>query len=321
MCGASMKESDVARLLNGNLIIVAEYAKQGRSGGEMAVGLGLNMALNGIDFTDPSPKYEFKASNGTYGYKNGEAGWAISVYWARDILEGAAQFKGGDKVGFNLLAVDSFVRNVRLRASITDPFSSKVVFDPGPLSFLIDGDVQFDTRNPLSIGVKLRLRADLLAFELSSVGKYSGSGVNHADTFTWHIDTLRTPLPDIIKAAQSGVGYGLTFEDSKYRSPTYGVDQDFGTSKIMVLADEQKRVHIEGNYDASLRITRPGETIPATWWQRGFVSSRTENKTEYFCDEAKTKRLGVATHAVTLKSGSFVVDATGARVNYGIVPF
>lgn len=308
VCGATMTQRDVRELLDGNLIVAGTYAKQGRTAGEMAVGMALTMVLNGIDFTDP--KYAYHGEDGTYSYKSGETGWAVSVYWAKD--EGT--FKAGDKVTANLFDVDSYVRNVRF-----DVAARKVRWEPGPLAFLVDGEVDFDADNPLAIKMRVRLRGDLLALELSSVGRYQGSGETKDDTFLWHIDTLRATIPEIMKQAQSGTGYGITFQNSQYRSPHFGIEQDFGLSRVMIFADEAKRVHLEGTYDASLRVNRSG--VSRSMWQRGFVSSRTENKTEYFCDEARTQRLGVATHALELDRGSFVLDATGVKVDYGLGAF
>lgn len=308
ICGATMTQRDVRELLDGNLVVVGTYAAQGRTAGQMAVGMAVTMGLNGIDFTDS--KYEYHQGDGTYSYKSGETGWAVSVYWAKD--EGG--FKAGEKVTANLFDADSYVRNVRF-----DVAARKVRWEPGPLAFLVDGDVAFDADNPLAIKARVRVRGDLLALELSSVGRYGGSGEGKDDTFLWHIDTLRATIPEILKQAQSGVGYGVTFQNSEYRSPHYGIAQDFGLSRVMIFADEEKRVHLEGTYDASLRVDRAG--VSRAMWQRGFVSSRKENKTEYFCDAARTQRLGVATHALTLDRGSFVLDATGLRVDYGLGAF
>lgn len=315
VCGTPMTRDEARELLVGNLYVVGAYRAEGSTAAELAVGLGLTMALNGIDFTDPSPKYEFKAEDGTYGYKNGDAGWAVTLTWAQDV----GSFKAGEKIALDVFSVDTFVKNVRVETpTLSDPTNFGVRWDPGPLAILIDGDVTFYLKNPRELGIKLKLRPELIALELSSTGKRRGSRGNAADTFSWKIATLRATLPEILEQARAGAGYGLTFEDSRYESPTFGLAQDFGPSRVMVIEDDG-RVHLEGRYDATLRVTRTGNE--RVLFQRGLVSSRAENETEYFCDAARTRRLGVATHATSLDRGTFRIDATGESFDYGLAPF
>jgi hypothetical protein len=139
--------------------------------GVTAAGISQRLSLA----TTPDGKYVLAYENGTYSYKNGEAGWSVSLYWAKD----AGTFKAGEKLALDLFSVDSFVRNVRL---VPPSWDVKVRYDPGPLALLIDGDVDFDTDDPLAIGVKLRLRTDLVALELSSAGIHRGTGLNHSIT-------------------------------------------------------------------------------------------------------------------------------------------
>jgi len=274
--------------------------------------MGLTMALNGIDFTDPSPKYELDAGSGTYSYRNGEAGWSVSLYWAKDV----GPYRAGDKITLDLFKPETFVKNVHVELPSWDDPTGRISWDPGPLAVLIDGRIDFDAKNPLDVGVKLRLRGDLVAIELESVGIHRPLGLAAKDdVFTWRIATLRATVSEIVRQVTTGEGYGVTFEGSRYRSVRYGVEEDFGLSRVMVEGEPGGRaMHLEGSYDATLRVAQGARTF----WQRGLVSSRTANRTEYYCDEARTRRLGVATHALELDRGTFVLDAGGISVPYGL---
>jgi hypothetical protein len=305
VCGQKMTGHEVAKIIDGNLVVAGTYREQGRTSGEMAGGLALTMALNGIDFSDPSPKYRFEHASGAYSYKNGDAGWTISLFWAKDF----ESHKAGDKLTEDVFSVSAYATNVRVDFS-----TGKVRWDPGPLASLVDGDIDFDASNPLDIHVKARLRGDLVALELTSVGIYQGAVPRGDDVFTWHISTLRSTIAEIANQMKTGAGYGLSFADSTYRSKFFGVEEDFAAARVMVVKD-QDRFHLEGPYDATLR------TGGRTLYQRGLVSTRAPNKTEYFCDAARALRVGVANHALELDRGTFVVDADGSEIPYGLGSF
>ncbi|HSO37173.1 MAG TPA: hypothetical protein VLT33_31825 [Labilithrix sp.] len=305
VCGGPMTGRDLAKVIDGNLFVAGIYREQGRTSGEMAASMAFTMALNGIDFSDPSPIYRFEHGDGQYSFKNHDAGWTISLYWAKDFETHHA----GDRLTEDVFSTSSYAKNIRLDLS-----TGKVRSDPGPLASLVDGDIDYDAANPLEIHAKARLRGDLVALELTSVGIYQGAEPRGSDVFTWHISTLRATIAEIANQAKSGAGYGLSFADSTYRSTFFGVEEDFGAARVMVVKDQDK-FHLEGPYDATLR------TAGRTFYQRGLISTRAANQTEYFCDQAKTKRFGVANHALDLSSGTFVVDADGSTIPYGLSQF
>jgi len=302
ICGQTTTGRDVQNMLEGDLFIAGTYKEQGYTAGGLALGLGIEMLINGIDFTDPTPHYTFEHSNGDYSFKDGASGWTLSLYFAKDV----GPYKAGDKIP-DIFSVDSFVRNLHVELYP----DQEIKYDPGPLAELVEGDVHIDTD---SLSVRVKLKADLIALSLSSVGVWHGMIPRQADTFEWHMTTLRASLSDIAEHAKTGAGYGLTFEGSHYLSPTFGIEQTFGDAKVMVIKDGD-RYDIEGGYDSLLK--KSGLALG----QRGFISSRTNNKTEYFCDEARTKRLGVATHSLDLKSGAFVLDKDGTRIPYSLENF
>jgi hypothetical protein len=300
VCGTTTTGADVRNMLEGDLFIAGTYAEQGYTAGDLALGLGAEMLVNGIDFTKPTPHYTFEHTNGDYSFTDVKSGWTLSLTFAKDV----GGFKAGDKIP-DLFSVDNYVKNVHLDSDLN------IAYEPGPLAVLVDGSVQIDTS---TFTVHAKVRGDLIALSLSSVGTWHGSWLRQADTFEWHMTTLTATLADLSNQVKTGAGYGLTFQGSHYQSPTFGIDQTFGAASVMAIKDGT-RSDIEGGYDATLKKGSLALT------QRGFVSSRTNNRTEYYCDAARTQRLGVARHALDLKSGTFVLDKDGTKIPYSIEGF
>lgn len=307
VCANDFGHADMVKFLDGNLVVVARHVGHGVGKGEIAGGLVLGLVLNGIDFSDLD--YEARFADGTYELTNGDESLGVRFYFESAFGEYAA----GDIVPYNLFDPESFVENFRV--TNVDLLSGRVTvdYDQGPLWDLVDGDVDIDTDDPTDVSVRVRIHAEMLAFEAFSEGTIYGRPPRQEDELHVVMTTTRAPLLDVYDQFLAGE-YGFRYTGTSYDSVYYGIDQEFTDSLFLMGSDGDDRWTWSGDYRST--VTKGDMTL----YQNGFVSNLDRNTTEYYCDEELAERAGVAKHRLDLLGGTFVFE-DGTKVPYGLMPY
>jgi hypothetical protein len=307
LCGTETTRSELVTFLDGNLVIVASHREHGVSAGAIAGGLVLGLVLNGIDFSNLA--YQASFSNGEYQIDNGDASLGFTLFFAEDFGAHAA----GEVIPYNLFDIDSYLQNIEVVG--LDPVSGTVTvdYDHGPLYDLIDGEVDIDADNPLDLSFRVRIRADLIAFEAESQRTYNGRAPREQDELRVVMTTTRAPLLEVYEQFLAG-GYGFQYTGTQYDSVYYGIDQELTDALFLMTSDGDGGWYWRGDYRSTV-IKRD-----QTMYQSGFTSNLEQNYTEYYCDAARGERAGAAEHALDLTGGEFVFE-DGTRVPYGLAPF
>lgn len=298
VCAATWSKVDFLKMMNGNLVFVADASSHGKSSAEAIGELVGMLVLNGIDPVKLAD-YDVGFADGDYTYKAGDEGYTFSLYFVSDF----GAYKAGDKIPYNVFDYESYVTNVHVTLLPTP----SVTYDHGPLWDFVDGSVSVS-----GTSVKFALKSDQIAFALNSKSTYYGQSPRESDTLLWSMTTTPAALDTIKEQFEAG-GYGLLFDGTVYDSKYYDVKQTFGSSPALMKHDDQ-------GYFWELTYQSTVEKAGISLYQTGLASERQANTTSYYCDAEHQSRIGIATHATDLKSGSFVFD-DGTTVSYGLEDF
>jgi hypothetical protein len=307
VCANDFDKSEMVEFLNGNLVVVAGHVEHGASKGRMVGGLVFGLVLNGVDFSNLD--YEARFANGSYEITNGDESLGFRLYFAASFGEYAA----GEQVPYSVFDPESFVENLRVTNIDVANGRASYDYDEGPLYGLVDGELDVDVDDLAGVHVRLKIRAEMLAFEAFSEGTYRGRSPRDADELRVVMTTTRAPLLDVYNRFLAGE-YGFRYTGTTYDSSYYGIDQEFTDSIFLMGNDGNDGWTWTGEYASTVR--KDGLTL----YQRGFVSNLDQNYTEYYCDDVLAERAGVARHALDLQGGTFVLE-DGSTLSYGLAPF
>jgi hypothetical protein len=164
----------------------------------------------------------------------------------------------------------------------------------------VNGSVDLSGASLSGLKVKLRLAGEKISFALNSVGEYKGQIPRTEDLLT--LSMTSTPVTLTAMSDQIAAGtFGVAYTNTKYKSVYFSLNQVFGSSTFYIKSDATGYFW-EGNYLST--ITKESTNL----YQKGLLSQRQQNYTEYYCDEARTQRVGVATHDLDLKGGTFIFE-------------
>ncbi|MBI5193684.1 MAG: Ig-like domain-containing protein [Nitrospirae bacterium] len=305
-CGKDLSRDEFMDFFNGNLVIVGAYRDKGSTSSDIIKGLIEDIVLNGIDFTSLSD-YKISFNDGVYKVSKDGTGISFKLYFAKDL----GTYHTGDLIPYNLFDKETFISNIKISISLK---GVKYNFDHGPLYDFIDGDISFAGMDISSLNVSFRLRTDYIAFMVNSKEIYNGVPPRDKDTLTLSITTSLAPFDNIHNQFYTG-GYGISYDGTVYNSTYYGIKQDFHDS-VFLMTKDATGWFWEGDYKSKV------EKDKDIYYQKGFVSNRSQNYTEYYCDEGldiETK-VGVAKHNLDLKGGVFTFT-NGTEVRYGLESF
>jgi hypothetical protein len=306
-CADDYTKSEFVKFLDGNLVVVAAHVEHGVSAGSIVGGLVFDMVLNGIDFSNLD--YEPRFSNGDYELTNGDFSLGFRLFFIETFDEHAA----GDVVPYNLFDPESYVQNLVINDIDLATGRVSYDYDPGPAAHLVDGEVEIDVDDPTDVSIRVRIRATLLAFEAFSEGTHHGRPPRQADDLHIVMTTTQAPLLEVYEQFLAGE-YGFRYTGTRYDSVHYGLDQVFTDSLFLMGSDGDDGWIWTGDYRSTVQ---KGDM---TAYQSGFISNLDQNTTEYYCDEALEKRVGVARHRLDLLGGQFAFE-DGTKVPYSISPY
>lgn len=302
LCGQTLTSSELLDVLDGNLVVVAQLDEDGSSKSQALGDLALSLVSNGIDFgqlASARPRFE----QGEYTLQTGDAQLGFRLFYAAE-FEGA---DAGDAIPHNVFDPDSYAQNVEVQLDTSAfPPTVAVDYDPGPLAGFIDGDLVIDES---SLSVSVRLRADLIAIEVDSLGTRD-SVWESGDSLSLHMTTTRLNLLDLAGDLDDA-GFGFSYDGTRYEAPTGPLEQSLFGSEFLTVRLDNGNYSWEGEYGA--RIDKGGLTV----FQRGWASNGGGNATEYFCDDARQMRVAIAEHADDLSSGVLTFE-DGTQVEYGL---
>lgn len=303
ICSSTFSKTDVLKMMNGNLVFVSDANSHGKSASAAIGELVTMLVLNGLDF-EKLADYDFAFSDGDYSFKAGDEGYTFSLFFAADWQT----YKAGDKIPYNVFDYKSYLSDISVKVLPT----AEITYSHGPLYDLIDGSVDLSGASLSALKVKFKFHSELVSFVINSKSIYTGQAPRTSDQLSWSMTTTAAALPTIQAQFEAG-GFGLDFVGTVYDSKYYGLVQTYGTSPALIKHDDLG-YFIELNYQST--VTKAGVTL----YQTGIASERTANTTSYFCDADHLTRLGLATHATDLKSGSFVFE-DGTTIAYGLEGF
>lgn len=303
LCNSVLTGAEFMQFFNGNLVFVAEHEKSGKAASEAIGDLVTNMVVNGLDFAKLAD-YGFSFSDGDYTFGVDGYGYTFSLFFAEDF----AEFHAGDKIPYNVFTTSSYVTNVHVTLSPKPSYS----YDEGPLFDLVDGSVKFSGATLSGLNAKLNLKADLIAFEMKSVSDVHGQVPREGDVVHLNVTTTRATLSEVNEQFQAG-GFGVSYDGTTYTSPYFGVDQAISANTFYMKKDDTG-FYWEGEYVSSVAKNA------VTYYQKGFASSRDQNRTEYYCDAALAAHAGTALHDLDLKGGTFTFE-DGATFAYRLEDF
>lgn len=302
LCDQQLTESELIRFLDGNLVIVAAVSDEGSSKSQAIADLAIMMVVNGIDFANlGSARPDF--SDGRYSLTTGNSEIGFELFFSEDF----EQWKAGDPIPHNVFDPNSYAQNVQIELDTSEfPPTASVDWDPGPLAGLVEGGIDIDET---SASIKVRLRTDLVDIEVDSGAPYES--VWEVDDSLWlQMETTRINLAALAGDLEQA-GFGFSYDDTTYASPRDDLEQEFYGSEFLTLLQDNGNYRWEGDYQATVRKG------PLTMYQQGFASNGGDNHTEYYCDEGRATRVGVAEHDDSLRFGVFVLE-DGERFAYGI---
>jgi hypothetical protein len=303
ICGGDMTETDFARFIDGNLVIVAALAEDGSSKSRAIADLAIMLAFNGIDFSNlDNARARFE--DGHYAMQTGASELGFELFFADDF----GAWSAGDQVPHNVLALDSYAQNVEVRVDATVfPPTATVNYDPGPLHDLVQGEIEVDQT---SLAVRLRVRAALLDIAVDSGSRYRDVWEPRDDLW------LQMTTTRINVAAMAGdledAGFGFSYDATHYSAPQSDLEQEFHDSEFRTVRLESGNYNWEGAYQAWV------DKADRRLFQAGFATNQGGNYTQYYCDETRTDRIGVARHHDSLLGGVFEFDGASDRLLYGL---
>lgn len=302
LCDQQLTETEFARFLDGNLVIVAAVSDEGSSKSQAIADLAITMVLNGIDFANlGSARPDF--SDGRYSMETGDSEIGFELFFAEDF----EQWKAGDPIPHNVFDPDSYAQNIQIELDTSEfPPTVSLDWDPGPLAALVEGDIDIDEN---SASVKVRLRTDLVDIEVDSGAPYDNVW-EQGDSLWLQMETTRINLAALAGDLEEA-GFGFSYDDTTYESPSDDLEQEFYESEFLTLLQDNGNYRWEGDYQATV------SKGSLKMYQQGFASNGGDNHTEYYCDEARAQRVGVAEHDDSLRFGTFVFES-GERFAYGI---
>jgi hypothetical protein len=298
--GGKLKLSELIKLLNGNLVLVQDLRARGDDSTQLLTELFAGMLLNGLDFTKLA-LYKPQYDAGSYSLTQNGTGLGFKLRYAKDF----GDKKAGDLIPYNVFDPASFVTNPRVDVSLS---GLTAAYDQGPLFGLVQGDVAIAA----NLAVTCKVDASYLAFEVSSANTYGGQSPRNSDTFAFSMTTTSTSVPSFSDQLKGG-GFGLLLDGSVYTSKFFGMKQTFTNSPLLIKQDDQG-AYWGGTYQAKV------EKGDFTYEEKGTISSRDPNTTDYYTDDTLKTKIGTARHATNLKGGSFTF-ANGTVLPYDLVKF
>jgi hypothetical protein len=298
ICDKEMSEVAFAEFLHGNLVIVGALAEDGSSKSRAIADLVIMLALNGIDFSSLDAAHA-SFDGGRYSLETGESVLAFELTFAGDFGAWAA----GDVVPHNVFALSSYARNIEVHVGAN---GVTVTYDPGPLHDLVQGEIEIDG---ISLSARVRIRGDLLDIEVDSGSRYENVWSQRDDLW------LQMKSTRVNVAALAGdledAGFGFSYDDTHYRAPSLELEQRFHDSEFRTIRLANGKYDWQGSYRAWV------EKDDRRMHQSGWATNQGGNYTEYYCDEALTRRVGTAEHDDSLRGGVFVFES-GTRLLYGL---
>lgn len=305
-CGKDLSNDEFIEFLNGNLVIAGTYKDKGSSSSDIIKGLIEAIVLNGIDLTRLS-EYNLSFNDGVYKASRDGSGISFKLYFAKDF----GTYHTGDLIPYNLFDIETFIANIKISVSLNGVSYN---YDHGPLYDLINGEIKLSGLDINGLDFNFKLKNDYIAFLVNSKETYYGESPRDEDTLTLSMTTSLAPLDNIHEQFYTG-GFGISYDGTVYDSTYYGIKQDFYDSVFLMTSDETGWFW-EGDYKSKV------EKDKDIYYQKGFVSNRSQNYTEYYCDESlmAESKVGVAKHNLDLKGGVFTFS-DGAEVKYGLGEF
>lgn len=288
LCGSTLNHAQFLQFFNGNLVFVAEHSEDGKSASEAIGSLVASVVVNGLDFAELA-SYDLSFSDGDYTLGANGKGYTFSLYFA----EAFGSFAAGDKIPYNVFDYESYVTDVEITLLPTPSYD----FEEGPLFALVDGEVEFDGTTLASLKPSFKVHTDKIAFEMNSKADRHGQEPRQDDVIHLSMTTTRATLTEVNEQFEAG-GYGMSYTGTNYVSTYFGIDQTI-TGGTFFMKKDAAGFYWEGEYTAS--VTKDA----VTYYQKGLASTRVQNQTEYYCDEAMEGLAGTALHDLDLKGGTY----------------
>ncbi|QQS05865.1 MAG: hypothetical protein IPK50_03000 [Fibrobacterota bacterium] len=312
LCGHNLTLGEWVGLLGGNLVVVAGMDEGARSGRDVVKEILAAMVVSSLD-VDRLSRLQRNFSNGVYSY--GADPSRVETQFAFVAAQAFGPYAAGDTIRENVANTSSYVKNIGV--SLT----KGVTWDRGGLFDLILGSVSFSGRTPsFSIDptrLSLTLATQAQITRPRRKARVAGDSLIYT---TQTSDSLRfriSLVPTTLRALQNSMDDGtLTFshDGTTYKSEADGMSHIFHHSSVRLYNDSLGL----GQFDGSYRVDAASGAFK--YYQRGVISSTTEQSTLFACDEALKDTLGVAHHAKDLSHGSFVTSR-GLTIPYGLQAF
>lgn len=328
-CGADLGEDDANLALTGSVVFVVQQIEDGVSVYDLLVNQILGMIIDGITWSKLEDS-EVDFEQGHYVFKSGRSSLGFKIFFENDYED----FKAGDLNPYNLFDMSNYVTGVTVSIGGT-PLNPKIEYkyDEGPLFNLIDGKIKFSGDSISNVKMSFKLNYSKLAIAIDSHGRKK-----FEYNYIWFLDLLKIgidmdqrivssqiPLSSI-QAQIEGEGLIFSYTGSKYIISYIFFDKKISESTTTFsmadfhLGSDDKGGYWEGSYESSQEVGFFGfSKFEQTLYTQGYLSSRAQNYTEYYCDEARGQPWGVARHNLDLSGGLLTLE-NGRVFPYGLSP-
>ena len=329
MCGIDVGRTEISYLLHGSAFFASQQYEEGISVYDFLANTLITMLVRGITFTNLNEaSFPFDRETGTYSMETGRSAINLKLSFA----ENWGDYNAGDPIPNNVFNPRSYIRNIDIDfGSFTNP-RLNITYDEGPLFDLIDGEIEFDGNDISSLSAKVKVKANLIVFELESISRKNFVLLDllllpmFTTEYTWELfqrtpPTVVTSLDDAIKDGSFYIDWSDSQINQKFQflGETYLESEDSFSEAVFTLAEDNIGGLVEGTYKSkhsavfsALGLERNGELYTS-----GSISSRELNFTEFFCDENQETPWGKAEHNSELTGGILTMQ-DGAELIYGI---
>ena len=259
VCGHDVSAFEVAYLMHGLTFFASQQAEEGTSVYTFLTDVIIGMLVYGIDFGDlTNARFPFDESTGEYRIETGRSSVILRLTFAQD-WNG---FKQGDAIPYNVFHPNSYVRNVSVDLGSWRRPKFNVSYDDGPLGALVSGGVKFDGKDLSRLSATVKVRSDLIRFEMESISKkaFEVSDFWLIPIFTteydWHIKQRSTPvvvseLPRSLRDGSFQVDWAGSriHQKMQFMGYTYLETHDeFDNALFTIAEDEAGHGYFEGDY-------------------------------------------------------------------------